>query len=466
MFINLGSRVLKASEINIIYSIALFKINSLFLFRMNLPLFISRKVATGSGKRFSGIIIRIAIAAVALSVAVMIVAMAMIAGFKNEIRSKIFGFWGHIHIMHASVGSTLEVYPIDKRQPFYPHIDTVGSITYLDYPRIGESIIGNELVEKTSKDGVRHIQAFTIKPGIIKTKNEMEGIVVKGVGKDFDWSYLEKYLVEGRKLSWNDSLSSEEIIISQITANRLKLSLGDKFIMYFVEKGEQLRRRFEIVGIYKTGLEEYDQKFALTDIRRIRDVLGWEENQVSGFEVFLDEIDDLAIFKAYLYEMELPMELYAETMREKDPNIFDWLDLQDTNEVVILVLMIIVAIINTVTALMILILERTNMIGILKALGAKNWLIQKIFLGYATYIVLMGLFWGNFVGLGLCFVQDTFKIIRLSEADYFLSYAPIHWNFSGIFSLNIGMLVITFICLIIPSFLVSGISPVKAITFK
>jgi lipoprotein-releasing system permease protein len=441
--------------------------NCYFSARMNFAFYIAKRVASLREEgRFSGLIIRIAVVAIALSMSVMLLATALIAGFKHEIRSKIFGFWGHIHIMHASVDHTLEAYPIDKEQSFYPSLDTLGKLPYQRPFRLFGFEFDNWLIEKETRGGVRHIQAFALKPGIIKVKEEMEGIVVKGVGTDFDWSYLNKYLEEGSPIQWQDSLPSDKILISRITADRLRLELGDKFILYFVEKGDQLRRRFEVGGIYKTGLAEYDQKFAIADIRKIQNVLGWEEDQVSGFEVFLDDVEDMEVFKAYLFEFELPLELFAETMREKDPSIFDWLELQDINEAVILVLMIIVAIINTVTALLILILERTNMIGTLKAIGAGNWMVQKIFLYHAAYIITWGLIWGNFIGLGLAFLQDQFRIIRLAEADYFLSYAPIHWDITTIILLNIGTLAVTLLFLIIPSFLVSSISPVKAIRFK
>ena len=226
------------------------------------------------------------------------------------------------------------------------------------------------------------------------------------------------------------------------------------------------RDSIEVSGIYKTGLEEYDQKFALVDIRKIQQLLDWEEDQVSGFEVFIDNIDDLDPLADYIYFEQLPNNLYAETIRAKLPEIFEWLDLQDINETVILALMIIVAIINMVTALMILILERTNMIGTLKAIGSTNWSIRKIFLYYAAYIIIIGLFWGNLLGIGLCIMQEKFELIRLSEANYYLSVAPVDLQLWPILMLNLGTLLVTLIFLILPSYLVTSISPVKAIRFK
>lgn len=439
---------------------------------MNFPYFIARRVAvsdTSSGERsFSKLIIRIAIVAVALSVAVMIVATALIRGFKNEISSKIFGFWGHIHITDTNIaGSLLDTYPMDLNQPFYPSLDTLRSVKYLDYRSLfGVDGWWEHTVEKQTKGGVRHIQQFAVKPGIVQTDETIEGLILKGAGKDFDWDFMEQYLVRGRRLELKDTSMSREILISQQTADRLKVDTAASLIITFVQDGNQIRRRFDIVGIYKTGLEEYDQRFALVDIRQIQRILGWTENQISGFEVFIDNIDDLGPITEYIYFNVLPNDLYAETIREKFPAIFEWLELQNINEVVILALMIIVSIINMMTALMILILERTNMIGTLKALGSSNWTIRRIFLYHAAYIITLGLLWGNVIGIALCLIQKKFELITLSEADYYLSVAPIELDFWVIFLLNIGTLSIILLFLIIPSYLVTRISPVKAIRFK
>lgn len=227
-----------------------------------------------------------------------------------------------------------------------------------------------------------------------------------------------------------------------------------------------MQRRFEVGGIYKTGLEDYDKRFALADIRVIQQLLGWDEDEVGGFEVFLDDLDDLDIYREYLLREVLPVELYAETIRDKDPAIFDWLDLQDINEAVILILMVIVSIINMITALLILILERTTMIGVLKALGASDWTVRKVFLYNAAVIISTGLLIGNILGFSLGALQDHFRVIRLSEADYYLSYAPICWDWPMLAALNAGTLLITLLALLIPSYLVSSVNPVRAIRFR
>ncbi|NUN99499.1 MAG: ABC transporter permease [Saprospiraceae bacterium] len=430
---------------------------------MNFEFFISRRVAANGQQSFSRIIIRIAAGAVALSIAVMIAATSLISGFKQEISSKIFGFWGHIHITDLDVGqSLLDAYPIHVKQSFYPFLDTVRSVTYTEevtrFGKVSEQ-------ERRTKKGIRHIQAFALKPGIIKSKSDIEGIILKGVGKDFDWDFMAHYIKKGQAISRADSAASSDIMISQQTADRLRVDVGDKFIVHFVEKGEQLKRRFNICGIYRTGLEEYDSKFALVDIRQIQRLLGWSENEVGGFEVFIEDLDDLLPIEDYIYS-ELPNDLNSETIRSKFPEIFEWLELQNINETVILALMISVAIINMMTALLILILERANMIGILKALGSANWSIRRIFLYYAAYIMLVGLFWGNLIGIGLCWLQDRFGFIQLDEANYYLSVAPVDINGWTILLLNAGTLIITLVFLVIPSYLVSTISPVKAIRFK
>ncbi|MCC6723657.1 MAG: ABC transporter permease [Saprospiraceae bacterium] len=432
---------------------------------MNLPYFIAKRVAFNNRQSFTGLIVRIAVVAVALSLAVMIVATAVITGFKNQIGEKIFGFWGHIHITSTQINrTTLESVPINVHQDFYPSLDTIGRISYLE----SKSIFGYELpmrVERKTKGGIRHIQTYALKPGIIKTKKEIEGIVLKGIGKDFDKTFFDKFLVEGEKLALTDS-ASNGIVLSKQTANRLELGVGDKFIFYYVKNGEALAKRFIVSGLYKTGLEEYDLKFAMVDIRKVQEIMDWAPDQIGGFEVSVDNLDDIEPFSDYIYDEVLPNELYCESIRTKYPAIFDWLALQDINETVILALMLVVGIINMVTALMILILERTNMIGILKSLGQTDWSIRRVFLYNAAYIIGLGIAIGNLVGLGFCALQAKYGIIKLSEENYYLSEAPIEINFLSILGLNLLTLAIIIIFLTIPTWLITKISPVKAIRFK
>ncbi len=426
---------------------------------MNLPFFIARRIAFSGGKNFSRLIIRIAVIAVALSVAVMIASSALIAGFKSEISRKIFEFWGHIHISDTAYSLSFEPKPIDQQQDFYPSLDTVRGIKR-------EVLKQMEWRGRKPRGGIRHIQAFAHKPGIIRTKTALEGIMLKGIGKDFDWGNLQPYLLEGKPITLTDTAISREIIISRQTADRLQVGVGDKFIVHFVKEREQTRRMFQICGIYKTGLEEYDRKFALCDIRQVQNLLDWPEGQVAGFEIWLDDLRDLEVYNEYIYQEVLPDNLLAVSIREKFPSIFEWLELQDYNEIVILVLMLAVAIINMITALLVLVLERSTMVGILKALGAENRKIREVFLYHAAVITLFGMALGNFIGLGFCWLQDRFHLIKLNEADYYLSYAPVKVEWLTVLGINLGTLAITLIFLVLPSLVVSGIAPVRAIRFK
>jgi lipoprotein-releasing system permease protein len=437
---------------------------------MNFPFFIASRVAASGQKSFARLIIRIAIAAVALSIAVMIIANALIKGFKSEISDKMFSFWGHIHITSAQQTTTYEPIPIAADQSFLPTLKNLKTLpdSFLRTERFLDDTEGGntEGVSRPSFGGIKHVQAYATKAGIIKTKDNFEGIILKGVGTDFNWSFINQYIVEGRQLAPCSADSCSEILISKSTADRLNLKLDGKFIVHFVQNNAQEQRRFQIVGIYKTGLEEYDKKFALVDIQPIQKLLGWSSNQIAGYEVFVDDIRDLNRMNNFIYNELISNQFSSQTIRQEQPSIFEWLDLQDVNEKVILGLMLLVGIINMVTALLILILERTNMIGTLKSLGSSNWSIQQIFLYYGAIIICIGLLIGNVVGIGLAFLEQKFKFIKLSEADYYLSYAPIKFDLITILSLNLGTLVITTLFLLLPTLLVLSISPVKAIQFK
>ncbi len=442
---------------------------------MNFPFFIASRVAASGQKSFARLIIRIAIAAVALSIAVMIIANALIKGFKSEISDKMFSFWGHIHITSAQQTTTYEPIPILADQTFLPKLKALKTLpdSFLKIEKIiGETKntdLSREYREggaKPSFGGIKHVQAYATKAGIIKTKDNFEGVILKGVGTDFNWSFIDQYIIEGRKLNPCSAESCNEILISKSTADRLNLKLNGKFIVHFVQNNAQEQRLFQIVGIYKTGLEEYDKKFALVDIQPIQALLGWSSNQIAGYEVFVDDIRDLNRMNNFIYNELISSQFSSQTIRQEQPSIFEWLDLQDVNEKVILGLMLLVGIINMVTALLILILERTNMIGTLKSLGSSNWSIQRIFLYYGAIIICIGLLIGNVVGIGLAFLEQKFKFIKLSEADYYLSYAPIKFDLITILSLNLGTLLITTLFLLLPTLLVLSISPVKAIQFK
>ncbi len=434
---------------------------------MNLEFFIVRKIAFSTRKSFSAFIIRIAIAAVALSLCAMIVAISMVTGFQNQIRNKVFGFWSHLEIVPFSLSNSLQEQGIYRYQDFY--------------------------TDSTLLPEVRHIQVTALKGGLLKTKDDFEGVVLKGVGDDFEWGNFKPYLKQGDTLTIGSDENRKGILISKATADRLELKIGDKLTVTFM--GKTIRNRpFKVAGIYETGLEEFDKRYALVDIGIIQELNHWGKDTVGGFEVFLKANNlfksrqrayFLTLFGSLLsdeHRMELakdPIENIAEdvyshinnpaldvqTIKSLNPGIFDWLELQTMNELIILTLMLVVAAINMITALLILILERTNMIGIMKALGADNLSIRKLFLYYSAVIIGVGLLAGNVVGIGICMMQKYFHLIKLPQESYYLSYVPIEMNFSWIALLNLGTVIVTLLILILPTSLVSRISPVKAIRF-
>ena len=412
----------------------------IFAIIMNVEYFIAKRLFTAKEKnnRYTKPILRIAILAIALSVAVMLLSITVLTGFKNEISSKIIGFGSHITITNFTNNQSYESEPIELNQEFYPSI--------------------------TKQKGIKHIQTFATKAGIIKTEDEILGMVLKGISSDFDPSFFEKNIVEGQVPTYNDTLTSNKVMISKSVADILQLNLGEKLIMYFVEKPPRVRK-FEIAGIYETGFADFDDLIIMSDIRHIQKLNGWENNQVGGFEILIDNFDELDEITAKVYE-KIPYNLNAQSIKEKNPQLFDWLDLQDINVRVILILMLIVGGVNMVTALLILILERTRLVGILKALGATNWSVRKVFLYNAVYLILKGLFWGNIIGLGIAFLQYKFQFISLDPSIYYMSTVPIHFNLMHILMLNLGTLLVCWLILIIPSIIITKITPVKAIRFE
>ncbi len=404
---------------------------------MNLSFLIAKKLLRSQS--FTKLIVRIAVAAVALSVAVMILSVALIKGFKTEISAKIFGFWGHVHINNIGTRTTNEPTPM----------------------RDGEFSLADV-------KNLKYAQRYATKSGIIKTDENFEGIILKGVGADFHWDFVKSCLVEGNVLTLNADTTvapSNQILVSQTTASRMGLKLHQKFVIHFVNQNKQSQQVFQISGIYKTGLEEYDRQFALVDLRLVQGLLGWSASQVVGYEVFVENLSKMDSTNAEIYQL-LPNTLTSETIKEAQPQIFQWLELQDINEGVILALMLVVGLINMLICLLILILERTNMIGILKTQGASNGMIQEIFVYYGALITFVGLLVGNLLGFGLGYLQKTFSLVTLSEANYYLSVAPISFDLQKILVVNVLTLLLIVVTLILPTLLVLRISPVKAIRFK
>jgi len=398
---------------------------------------------SGSGN-LSRPFIRITTIAVALSLAIMIIAIAVVTGFKKEISEKTIGFGSHIQIINYDGNRSYETRPISKNQNFIPKIKQI--------------------------EGVRHIQVFALKPGIIKTDTDIQGVVLKGIGPDFDWNFFKKSLVEGNTFELSDTVTTNKTIISKTLASLLKLKVGDNFAMYFVQQPPRLRK-FTISGIYDTKMAEFDKIFIFGDIRHVRKLNDWKDDQVSGFEILVDDfdkindltvkVDDIAGFTFF----DDGSKLKVQSIIDKYPTIFDWLGLQDLNAIILIVIMLVVAGINMISGLLIIILERTKMIGVLKAMGAENTLIRKIFLIQSSFIVLRGLIFGNLIGISLCLLQKEFSFIKLDEASYYLSTVPIHLNAINILLLNLGTFIVTIAMLVVPSMVISRISPEKTIKF-
>lgn len=396
-------------------------------------------IGDSKSKKFTQPIIKISIAAIALGLIVMIVAVSIVSGFQREIRNKVIGFGGHIQITKYDSQNTYEATPIDKNQPFYPSLDTV--------------------------KGIKHIQIYATKPGIIKTNQDIYGVIVKGIGSDFDWTFFNDKLKEGNPLKIDDKNPTNDIIISQTIANKMSIKLGDKMFLYFIQSDGQLRPKdFVVKGIYQSGLEQFDNLFVIADITHIQKRNNWSENLVGGFEVIIDNYNDLNKLDQFIYD-NIGYDLHSTTIVDRNPDIFNWLELQDINVIIIVLLMVLVAVINIISALLILILERTTMIGILKALGLPNWNVRKIFLYNAIHLIIKGLIIGNIIGIGLCLLQLKFGFIKLPEESYYVSEVPIELNWMSILMLNIGTLLVCFMMLILPSYVITKISPVKAIRF-
>ncbi|MFF5382825.1 ABC transporter permease [Pedobacter suwonensis] len=406
---------------------------------MNFEYFIAGRIAIRSERTFSKLIVRIAIAGVMLSLAVMILSIAIIKGFKTEIQDKVRGYLGDIQITRYDLNNSFE------HSPFILDRET----------------------EKTLKNNpdIEYYYPFATKPGILSANNEIEGINFKGIDKSYKWDYIKQHIISGTIIDFSDSTAAmQELLISKYTANRLKLKTGDDFIMYFVQN--QLRpRKFKIVGIYDIGVEDIDKGFVLGNLNIIKRLNNWKANEIGGVEIRIKDFSKLKPISDHIYE-SLPRSLRSYSIEENFPNIFTWLGLLDVNTKVLLILMLIVGVINMITALLIMILEKTNMIGMLKSFGASNWSIMKVFLYNAAYLIGIGLLLGNILGLGLGFLQQSTHIFKLNQASYFLAYAPIEFHFIDVLLLNIVTVVVCLAVLIIPSLLVSKVSPLKAIRFK
>ncbi len=413
---------------------------------MNLELFIAKRLITGKEHKISisAPIIKIAIAAIAIGVVMMLIAIATGVGLKQKIREKIAAFNGHVQISNYDNNtSEVSVSPISIHQDFYPEFKNV--------------------------EGVRHVQAVATKGGIIRTEDTFEGMLAKGVGTDYDWTAFEEFLVEGRLPDYSGKLN-DEVLISRRMANRLQLGVGDNFFSFFLKDDDASQipnnRRFKIVGVYDSGFEEFDATYVFVDIRHIQRMNKWDEDQIGNFEVFLDDFDQLEEKSNEIYGKTVSS-LDTQNIQTKYYRIFEWLGLFDFNIALIIGIMVIVGGINMITALLVLILERTQMIGILKALGSANWSIRKVFLYNAAYLIAIGLFWGNLIGLGFIFLQGKYRMFKFpNPEEYYIEYIPVSIDLPTILLLNVGVMLLCLLMLLVPSYIITKITPVKAIQFE
>lgn len=411
---------------------------------MNFEYFIAKRIATAKEDKnsISASIIKIAIVAIAISLVMMLVAIATGFGLQQKIREKVAAFNGHIQIYnYDSNQSDVSVTPISINQKFYPDFKEVPN--------------------------VKHIQAVAGKGGIIRTAKTFEGVIAKGVGKDYDWEYMNDFLVEGELPDYSGD-RNEDILMSSYMANRLEVNVGDEVRAFFLKNdGGDIpnQMKLHIVGLYDSSFQEFDASYIIMDLRHIQRMNKWSEDQIGGFEVFVDDFDQIKETGDVIYN-STSSDLNSQTILEKYIFIFDWISYFDFNIVLIIGIMILVGGINMITALLVLVLDRTPMIGILKAVGNSNWSIRKIFLYNAAYLIGKGLLWGNLIGIGLLLLQQQFGLVKLDATTYYVTEAPVYLNPIHILLLNAGVLLVCLLMLVVPSYIITRIAPVKAIKFE
>jgi lipoprotein-releasing system permease protein len=399
---------------------------------------IAKRILKGQKQRFAQLIIRISIASIAIGIAVMLISLAIVTGFQMTIRDKVSGFGAHITISRFDLNQSYESAPIALNQPYIKQI-------------------------KENND-VISVQPFATKAGIIKQKDIIEGIVLKGVDSSYNWDFFKTNLKEGKILSF-DSVTSKDIMVSKVTATKLAIKVGDKVSMYFIQDPPRMRA-FTVCGIYETGLNQFDGKFAMVDINQIRKLNNWENNEVDGYEVIakdFSKIDQLAEDINLL----LPFDQKGQTIKESNPDLFDWIGLFDTNVYILIGLMILISTITVISTLLILILEQTNLIGILKAIGANNQSISSIFIKVAGRIIFIGMILGNLIALLISITQKYTHIIRLNQELYYMDAVPVNINPLHYIIVNIGVFVITSIFVLVPIYFVTRkISTIQAIRYQ
>jgi len=417
---------------------------------LNTNLYIAQRIFSAKENRnnLSHRIVNIALFGIVLGLVVLILSVAIVTGYKSEVGRKVIGFGSHLQIVNLDSNQSFETAPISEVQPFIQELKRI--------------------------EGIRHVQVFATKPGIIRTDDEIQGVVLKGIGPDFDWSFFQENKVAGEPFHVQDTVRSNKVWVSKQMADLLKLKLGDDLIMFFIHQSEFVprQRKFELAGIYKTSLEEFDRMFVLVDINHIRRLNNWKNDEVSGFEILVNDFKTLSDQEKEVHHLLLrnsvadgPV-LQVVSIKEKYRHIFDWLSLLDMNVWIILVLMVLVAGFNMVSSLLVIILERTQMIGILKAMGARNWSIRKVFLYFSVLLILKALVLGNLLGVGICLIQKYTHVLRLDPTSYYLDYVPINLNVWHLLLLNVGTVSVTLLMLLLPSYFITKVSPEKTIRFE
>jgi lipoprotein-releasing system permease protein len=411
---------------------------------VNISSFIAQRIAFNQQKSFSRFIIRLSITATVISVAVMIITLSFVNGFQETVSQKVFSFWGHIRIGY--------------REPMKASIAEEEPITEND-----------TLIRSIRRiPDIQSIHPFATKSAILKTADEMEGLLMKGLDQTYDSSHLKPFIKEGRWIHFTDSTYSRELVISTSTAKELRVKLNDRILIYFIRPDGSLRPdKLTIVGIYKTSIEEYDKTFAIGDIKLIRRLNNWQDNEIGGYEIFLKDYKTMDKVNDQIRENDyFPATWEAKTTKDIYPNIFDWLNVQDTNQRILITIMVIIAAINMITCLIILVLERLRMVGILKALGARNWTVQKIFLQHSAIITLAGILIGSALALALLYIQMKTGFIRLQEEAYYMETATVKIIWWQVGAVAVGTLLVSIIVLLIPSYIVRRVQPIKAISFR
>lgn len=407
---------------------------------MNISLFIARRIQHTQGKSFSSTVAQIGVAGIAIGIAIMIVSFAILGGFKTTIRQKIFSFGAHLQVSRFHMNRSFDENPISTNTELYN-----------DYEQIPE---------------VSHVQVYSHKVGLLKTEEELSGVILKGVGKDFSFNTFKPNMVGGEFITFPDTTYSTEIVISRKIADQLKLKVSESVLLYFIQNMQSRPRvrKLTVSGIYETGMEEFDESIVLGDIRMIQRLNDWSDTLVGGYEIYLNNFQDIDIAAEKVFDL-MDYDMQVEKVTDKYIQIFDWLSLLNRNVAIFLVLIFFVACFNMVAILLILIMERTQMVGVLKAVGASQSQVRKIFLWGGVRLVIKGLIWGNVIGIGFCALQYYTQIIPLDVEAYYMNTVPIDWDWMTIILLNAAVLVLVSLVLVIPTTIISRIQPVQALRF-